>query len=94
MIYNDHFFAIEDQTQRVVDQIFKSHSFKEYITKKKEMAIDSGVQAVRQEFLEKKKPLIGLPNMENMHRIIASVKEVYAKRNGRLIYIQKLRNIA
>lgn len=54
MIYNDHFFDIEDQTQRVIDQIFKSHSFKEYIAKKKEMYVDSEVSAIRQEFLDKK----------------------------------------
>ena len=52
MIYNDHFFDIEDQTQRVIDQIFKSHSFKEYIAKKKEMYVD--VATIRQEFLDKK----------------------------------------
>lgn len=54
MIYNDHFFDIEDQTQSVIEQIFKSHSYKEYITKKQEMSIDDEVKVIRDEFLEKK----------------------------------------
>ncbi len=54
MIYNDHFFAIEDQVEQLVNQIIKSPSFTEYIQAKKAMYQDSEVFTLRKEFTKHK----------------------------------------
>ncbi|NLM66863.1 MAG: YlbF family regulator [Enterococcus sp.] len=54
MIYNDHFFAIEDQVGQLVNQIIKSSSFNAYIQAKKMMHHDATVAKLRQEFTQHK----------------------------------------
>lgn len=54
MIYNDHFFAIEDQVQRVVERLLESASFQKYLMNKIEMYQDQEVANIRQDFTVKK----------------------------------------
>lgn len=54
MIYNEHFFAIEDQVQRVVERLIESTSFQQYIINKIEMYQNQEVAEIRQDFTAKK----------------------------------------
>ena len=54
MIYNDHFFAIEDQVQRLVERLIESTSFQQYILNKIDMYQDQEVATLRQDFTLKK----------------------------------------
>ena len=54
MIYNDDFFAIEDQVQRVVERLIESTSFQQYILNKIDMYQDQEVATLRQDFTLKK----------------------------------------
>lgn len=54
MIYNDHFFAIEDQVQRVVERLVESASFQKYLMNKIGMYQDQEVAEIRQDFTTKK----------------------------------------
>ena len=54
MIYNDHFFAIEDQVQRLVERLIESNSFQQYILNKIDMYRDQEVANLSQDFTLKK----------------------------------------
>ncbi|MHC5267651.1 YlbF/YmcA family competence regulator [Enterococcus sp. LJL98] len=83
MIYNDHFFAIEDQVQRVVDQLLKSPSFQNYLINKIEMYQDQELAEIRQEFTEKKEAFDRIaeygrhaPDYREKQRALRKVKRV------------------
>lgn len=83
MIYNDHFFAIEDQVQRVVDRLLESTSFQKYLMHKIELYQDREVTEIRQDFTEKKEAFDRIaeygrhaPDYREKQRALRKVKRV------------------
>ena len=58
MIYDDQFFEIEDQVQKVLSCLQNSQTFQSYIGNKKVLYENSEVQAIRTDFLSKKDPVL------------------------------------
>lgn len=72
MIYNDHFFAIEDQVAQLVNQIKISPSFTEYIQAKKAMYQDLEVLILRKEFTKHK---VNFEQIENYGKYAPDYRE-------------------
>lgn len=54
VIYDDHFFAIEDQVTELVNQVITSQSFKQYLEAKQAMSQNPEVQQLRTAFSKDK----------------------------------------
>ena len=54
MIYDDHFFAIEDQIDKLVDTLIESKTFHEYQQAKRQMHENPVVQECANEFIQAK----------------------------------------
>ncbi|WP_207940824.1 hypothetical protein DOK78_001635 [Enterococcus sp. DIV2402] len=54
MIYDDQFFEIEDQVQKLLTCLKRSQTFQTYIDNKKILYEDADVQGIRTDFLTKK----------------------------------------
>ncbi|MGX7196119.1 YlbF family regulator [Enterococcus olivae] len=54
MIYDDQFFEIEDQVEKLLKTLEDSQTFKSYLLNKKNLSQDKEVQEIRSDFLQKK----------------------------------------
>lgn len=81
MIYDDHFFKIEDQLTAVLDTVKSSAVFATYRQKRENLYNDSTAMQLKSVFEAKKISLSKLLLMEILHLIIGKNRDRYVKQN-------------